>query len=230
MLLLLPGLICDAGIYAAQTAAFPDSKAIDGYGLADSLGAMARIALDQAPERFDLFGHSMGGRVALEVYRLAPQRVRRLAISSTGAHSLRPGEPEKRQALLDIAANGGIEALIEAWLPPMVAPARRGDEGLMEPMRAMCRRAGTATFEAQIKALLARPEQESLLPQIACPMLVMTGSEDSWSPVPQHEAIAAAVPNSELVVVEGAGHMIMPEAPEAVNAAIAHWLSRPAED
>lgn len=230
MLLLLPGLICDAGIYAAQTAAFPDSKAIDGYGLADSLEAMARVALEQAPERFDLFGHSMGGRVALEVYRLAPDRVRRIAISSTGVHSLREGEREKRQVLLDIARDEGIEALIDAWLPPMVAPRRLGEEALMEPMRAMCRRAGVATFEAQIKALLGRPEQESLLSRIACPALVMTGSEDSWSPVPQHEAIAGALPDSELVVVPGAGHMIMPEAPEAVNAAIAHWLSRPAQD
>jgi pimeloyl-ACP methyl ester carboxylesterase len=230
MLLFLPGLICDAGIYAAQTAAFPDSKAVDGYGTADSLAAMARIALEQAPERFDLFGHSMGGRVALEVFRLAPHRVRRLAISSTGAHSLREGEREKRQVLLDIARNEGIEALIEAWLPPMVAPSRLHDEALMEPMRAMCRRAGTQVFEAQIKALLDRPGQESLLQQIQCPTLVMTGGEDSWSPVPQHEAIAAAVSNSELVVVPGAGHMIMPEAPAAVNTAIANWLSRPADD
>ena len=89
MLLLLPGLACDARIYAPQLAAFPDSRAVDGYGTADSLQQMARIALDQAPDSFDLFGHSMGGRVALEVYRLAPERVRRLALVSTGVHSLR---------------------------------------------------------------------------------------------------------------------------------------------
>ena len=75
MLLFLPGLICDARIFAPQLAAFPDSRAIEGYGLADSLPAMARIVLDQAPDTFDLFGHSMGGRIALEVYRLAPERV-----------------------------------------------------------------------------------------------------------------------------------------------------------
>lgn len=228
MLLLLPGLICDAGIYAAQTAAFPDSKAVDGYGLADSLEAMARVALEQAPERFDLFGHSMGGRIALEVYRLAPHRVRRLAISSTGAHSLREGEREKRQVLLDIARDDGIEALIDAWLPPMVAPRRLSEEALMEPMREMCRRAGVATFEAQIKALLGRPEQESLLPQIACPTLVLTGALDTWSPPAQHETIAAAIQNADLVVVPGAGHMIQREAPEAVNDAISAWLNRAA--
>lgn len=230
MLIFLPGLICDATIYAAQTAAFADSIAIDGYGNADTLQDMARIALEQAPERFDLFGHSMGGRVALEVVRLAPERVRRLALVSTGVHSVQPGEPEKRAGLLEINREEGIEALTEAWLPPMVAPGRVDDEALMAPLRTMCHRAGSAVFEAQIAALLGRPEQESLLPTITCPTLVMTGSLDSWSPPAQHERIAAALPDSELVIVEGAGHMIMAEAPDAVNSAISAWLARPAAD
>ena len=97
MLLFLPGLACDARIYGPQLAAFPDSRAIDGYGLADTLESMARVALDQAPDTFDLFGHSMGGRVALEVFRIAPERVRRLALVSTGIHPLKDGEREKRR-------------------------------------------------------------------------------------------------------------------------------------
>ncbi len=230
MLILLPGLICDASIYAAQTAAFADAKAIDGYGTADSLEEMARIALSQCPERFDLFGHSMGGRVALEVFRLAPERVRRLALVSTGVHPVQPGEREKREALIAIGREKGAEALVDAWLPPMVAPERLEEEDLMVPMRDMCVRAGTQVFEAQIAALLGRPEVETLLPTIACPTLVMTGEKDSWSGPAQHEKIAAAIPTSELVIVPGSGHMIMAEAPEAVNAAIADWLARPAND
>ena len=100
----------------------------------------------------------------------------------------------------------------------------------MEPLRAMCLNAGPKVFEAQIDALLARQEVEQLLPAIACPTLVMCGNADSWSPPAQHERIAAAIPNSELVIVEGAGHMIQLEAPDAVNAAIARWLARPAND
>ena len=96
MLLFLPGLACDARIYEPQLAAFPDSRAVDGYGRADSLADMARIALHQAPESFDLIGHSMGGRVALEVYRLAPQRVRRLALVSTGPRSESPANRSTR--------------------------------------------------------------------------------------------------------------------------------------
>jgi pimeloyl-ACP methyl ester carboxylesterase len=228
MLLFLPGLACDARIYAPQLAAFPDSRAVDGYGTADTLEAMARIALDQAPESFDLFGHSMGGRVALEVFRLAPDRVRRLALVSTGVHPLREGEPEKRHALQTIGWNHGFEKLIDTWLPPMVAEANRARPEIYESLRRMNVEAGQETFDAQIHALVNRPEVESLLPHIACPTLVMTGAFDTWAGPEQHRRIAAAIPQSELAIVPGAGHMIQLEAPDAVNDAIARWLARPA--
>ena len=228
MLLFLPGLICDARTYAPQLAAFPDSRAIDGYGEVSSLEGMARVALAQAPESFDLFGHSMGGRVALEVFRLAPERVRRLALSSTGVHSLGRDEPAKREALKAIGHEQGYEALVDAWLPPMVAEANRANPALYGPMRQMCLDQSQAIFDAQIGALLGRPEQASLLPRIACPALVITGELDTWSPPAQHREIAAAISDSTLVIVEGAGHMLPLEAPAAVNEAIADWLARPA--
>ena len=232
MLLFLPGLICDARTFAAQTAAFADSRAVTGYGFADSLPAMARVVLAQADrdghDEFDLFGHSMGGRVALEVYRLAPHRVRRLALSSTGVDSLGESEPAKRHALQAIGHEQGYEALVDAWLPPMVADDNRANDALYGPMRQMCLDKGQAMFDAQINALLMRPEQASLLDEITCPTLIMTGRLDTWSPPAQHEAIAARIADSTLVIVEGAGHMLPLEAPDAVNEAIAAWLQRPA--
>ena len=234
MLLFLPGLICDARVFAPQLAAFPGSRAVDGYGMADSLADMARKALAfadrEGAERFDLFGHSMGGRVALELFRLAPQRVRRLALSNTGVHSLGASEPEKRHALRAIGHERGYEALVDTWLPPMVAEANRARPELYGPMRQMSLDAGQAVFDAQIAALLGRPEQEGLLPRIACPTLVITGELDAWSPPAQHRDIAAAIPDSTLVTVEGAGHMLPLEAPEALNRAIAHWLAREAAE
>jgi pimeloyl-ACP methyl ester carboxylesterase len=230
MLLLLPGLICDARVYAPQLAAFAQAKAVDGYGTADSLPEMARVALAQAPERFDLFGHSMGARVALEVFRLAPNRVRRLALCSTGVHPLGPNEPGKRRDLQAIGHAHGFEALVDTWLPPMVAEANRADEELYGPMRQMCLDQNQQIFDAQIEALLGRPEQERLLAQIACPTLVMTGELDGWSPPAQHEAMAARIADSTLEIVAGAGHMLPLEAPDAVNQAIAAWLERPANE
>jgi pimeloyl-ACP methyl ester carboxylesterase len=232
MLLFLPGLICDARIYAPQTAAFVGSLALDGYGLADSLPDMARIALAAADaagaDKLDVFGHSMGGRIALELYRLAPDRVRRLALVSTGIHAVSPKEPESRAALQAIGHEQGFAALVDHWLPPMVADANRADPAIYGAAREMCLSKDQAMFDAQIRALLGRPEIISLLPQIACPVLVMTGELDAWSPPKQHQAMADLLPDAELVIVPGAGHMIQLEAPGAVNTAIANWLARPA--
>jgi pimeloyl-ACP methyl ester carboxylesterase len=228
MLLFLPGLICDARVFAPQLAAFAESRAVDGYGEANTLEGMARVALTQAPESFDLLGHSMGARIALEVFRLAPNRVRRLALVSTGVHPLGADEPAKRRVLQAIGHQRGFEALVETWLPPMVAEANRSNEALYGPMRQMCLDQGQEVFDAQIEALLNRPEQESLLGRIACPTLVMTGELDSWSAPAQHEAIAARIADSSLTVVSGAGHMLPLEAPEAVNKAIVAWLAQPA--
>lgn len=233
MLMFLPGLICDSRIYAPQAAAFPEALVVDGYGMADSLVEMARIALSLADERgahkLDVFGHSMGGRVAMEVFRLAPHRVRRLALVSTGIHPVAPGEPAKRAELQNIGYVEGFEALVDTWLPPMVAESHR-DTPEYQVMREMCLSKGQAMFDAQIKALLGRPPFDNLLAQLRCPTLVMTGELDAWAPPAQHEEIARAIPGSKLVVVPGAGHMIQMEAPDAVNAAIAEWLAEPAED
>ncbi|UVO50607.1 alpha/beta hydrolase [Sphingomonas sp. SUN019] len=226
-LLLLPGLICDSRIFAPQVAAFDTAVAAADYGDADDLGAMADRVLAAAPSQFALLGHSMGARVALEIIRRAPQRVTRLALISTGVHLPDPGEAAKRHALRDIGRAQGMAALVDAWLPPMVAPARRDDAAFMAPLRAMCIDAGLPRFEAQVRALLNRPEVESLLPRLNCPVLVATGSEDQWSPPDQHAAMAALIPNARLVVVEGSGHMLPREAPDALNAAITDWLERP---
>lgn len=225
-LLMLPGLICDSRIFDGQTAAFEQAWPVPDYGDAATLAEMARRALDAAPPRFALLGHSMGARVALEIVRTAGERVERLALVSTGVHLPAQGEAAKRYALRDLGRAEGMAALVDAWLPPMIAPLRPRD-GLYERLRAMCVEAGLTRFEAQIAALLSRPEVESLLPAISCPTLVAVGREDRWSPPAQHEAITALVPGAHLVVVEGAGHMLPAEDPDALNAAIADWLEQP---
>jgi len=227
-LLLLPGLICDARIFAAQLRAFPQARAFPGYGSADSLAEMAQRVLAVAPARFDLLGHSMGARAALEIMRVAPERVTRLALISTGVHLPREGEAAKRYALRDIGRSDGMGALVDAWLPPMFAPTHEREGILVAPLRQMCIDVGLASFEAQIAALLRRPEVESLLPNIRCATLVAGGAEDRWSPPEQHAHIASLVPHAHLAVIDGAGHMLPAEAPDALNAEIARWLERPA--
>jgi pimeloyl-ACP methyl ester carboxylesterase len=228
MLLFLPGLICDARVYAPQKSAFPAAHVVDSYGMADSLTEMARIALAEADaagaDQLDLFGHSMGGRIAMEIVRLAPHRVRRLALVSTGMHPVAPNEPAKRAALQQIGYDRGYAALVDHWLPPMVAEANR-DSAIYAAMREMCLSKNQAMFDAQIKALLGRPPFADLLAALTCPTLVMTGELDTWAPPSQHRTIADNVPGAQLVIVPGAGHMLTLEAPEAVNKAISDWLA-----
>jgi len=228
-LVLLPGLICSEIVWAAQVAALADFQpvALHGYGDARSFVTMARRVLDAVPGPMSLAGHSMGARVALEVFRLAPARVDRLALLDTGVHPLAPGEAGKRRALLELGQREGMQALVDAWLPPMVSAARRRDPAFMAPLNRMCLEAGIRQFENQVIALVERPEVRSLLPQIECPVLVGVGSEDAWAPIEQHRDIAAAIPGATLDVYEGAGHMSPVEAPQQVTASLRRWLNRP---
>jgi pimeloyl-ACP methyl ester carboxylesterase len=226
-LLLVPGLMCDSRIFAGQLAGIPQAVPAAGFGEARTLPDMALRVLNAAPRRFALLGHSMGARVALELFRIAPERVERLALLSTGIHPVRPGEREKRYPLRDLGREKGMAALVDVWLPPMIGEAGSRDPVLVERLRAMCIDAGLTRFEAEIEALLSRPAVDSLLPRITVPTLVAVGSDDRWAPPEQHAAFAAQIPDARLAVIEGAGHMLPAEKPNEFNAAIAEWLAAP---
>jgi pimeloyl-ACP methyl ester carboxylesterase len=114
--------------------------------------------------------------------------------------------------------------LAAAWLPPMVHPDRQQDAALMAPLTEMVRRATPEIFQGQIQALLNRPDAMTGLSAIACPTLVACGRQDGWSPIGQHEEIAAAIPHAALTVFENSGHMVTVEVPKAVTAALRLWF------
>jgi pimeloyl-ACP methyl ester carboxylesterase len=225
-IVLLPGLLCDASVWAEQVAALESyaDVAVADFSQEDSLEGMARVALALRKGPIVVVGHSMGARVALEMVRLAPERITRLCLMDTGVHPKRDGEEAQRQVLVDLAFEQGMQALADRWLPPMVHEARVNDRGLMEPLRAMVLRASPEQHQRQIRALVTRPDPRPLLPTMTCPTLVMVGRHDRWSPLSQHEEIAALIPNAELVVVEESGHMATVEQPEQVSRALLRWL------
>ena len=231
---LLPGLMCDRAVWAPQLAVLTQRFActVADYGAADSIEAMAEVALAAAPAGpLSVAGHSMGGRVALELVRRVPQRIARLALLDTGYEARDAGEAgqdeaRKRQRLLDLARAQGMRVMGREWVQRMVHPARLTDAVLIEAILAMIERKTPELFAAQIRALLNRPGAESLLEQIACPTLVLCGRQDAWSPLARHEIMARAVPGASLVTVEDSGHMSTMEQPAAVNAALLEWLKR----
>jgi pimeloyl-ACP methyl ester carboxylesterase len=231
-LILVPGLMCNETSWAPILPALSAQATcqVVSHGNADSLTQMAQQILDNAPAQFDLAGHSMGGRVALEVVRMAPERVRRLALLGTGYRAKEAGEAgEKeakgRQALLDLAQNESIRAMALAWVQNMVAPARLADAVLIEAIVQMFERKSVDIFQRQIKALLTRPDATEVLRQVRVPTLVMAGEFDAWASPQQHQDIADLIPATPAMhMVVGSGHMMMMEKPDAVAALFLDWL------
>ncbi|GAA0747009.1 alpha/beta hydrolase [Ideonella azotifigens] len=231
VLLLLPGLLCDGANWAPQCRALADLAdcRVAAYGALDSIEAMATHVLSTAPPgAFSLAGHSMGGRVALEVLRRAPERVERLALLDTGFQALpegAAGEQERaaRLDLLSLARAFGMRAMGEPWARGMVHPACVGTP-VFETILEMIARSTPQIFEAQIRALLGRPDASELLPQIVCPTLLLCGREDRWSPPERHQSMHAMMPTSRLQIVEASGHMTTLEQPQAVSQGLAAWM------
>jgi pimeloyl-ACP methyl ester carboxylesterase len=230
-LLLIPGLLCDDAVWTSQAAALADIAAVRvaNNGDTDSLGALAESIIAQAPPRFALAGHSMGGRIALEVARRVPERLIGLALLDTGYEALAPGEAGEREAagrhaLLAMARREGMRSMARTWLQGMVYPPRLSDEELVEPILDMFERRTPELFALQIKALLARPDATSVLPTLQCPTLVLCGREDTWAPPSRHDVMAKMIPHSTLEVIPECGHMSPVECPQAINQAFRRWL------
>jgi pimeloyl-ACP methyl ester carboxylesterase len=230
---LLPGLVCDASVWAQASAALRGraTVTIPDYDSLDSLGAMAEKVLREAPPRFALAGHSMGGRVALEVLRRAPERVAAIALLDTGVQPLATGEAGQREAdgrheLLQIARQQGMAAMAARWVQGMVWKPRLGETALVNGVIDMFARSTAETFAAQIRALLSRPDAGGLLPGIRCPALVLCGEEDSWAPAARHREMAAQIPGATLELIPECGHMCTLERPEAVTSALLDWHAR----
>jgi pimeloyl-ACP methyl ester carboxylesterase len=225
-ILLLPGLLCDASVWTAQVEALRPHALVlvADFSEHDSLEAMARSALAMVEGPIIAIGHSMGARVCMEMVHLAPERIVKLALIDTGVDSRREGEEAKRQVLVDLAYAEGMGALADRWLPPMVHSDRAEDRALLGPLKKMVMRATPEQHQRQIGALLNRPNLMPRLAGIACPTLVMAGRQDRWSPLAQHEEMAARIPHAELVVIEDSGHMTLLEQPEQVSNALLRWL------
>ena len=231
-LILIPGLMCDHSVWSPLQPLLPAElrTQIADHVDSDSLVDMAQRLLKNAPPLFDMAGHSMGGRVALEVYRLAPERVRRIALMNTGYLPLAVGEAGAkeragRMQLLAIAQTQGVRAMAAQWVQHMVAPARLQDTAFIKPILDMFERKSAAVFERQLHALLTRPDASDVLQHIHIPCLVMTGEHDGWADVAQHRAMADLLPaKTEVCVIPHAGHMLTMEEPAAVAQAFLNWL------
>lgn len=224
----LSGLMCNETVWKdieKELEGSYDISMISFKGL-ESIEEMAKKVLDISPSSFILIGHSMGGRVALEIYKQAPQRILSLGLFNTGVHSRGEKEKEGRQVLLDLALKEGIKAVSKQWLPPMMSISSLQNDDLMKQLYKMIETYSVDDFFKQIKALLNRPNAQDVLETILVPTLLLSGTEDKWSPTAQHEEMQKYIKNSTLAIVENANHMAPVEQPKKIASIISKWIEK----
>ncbi|HEY5597274.1 MAG TPA: alpha/beta fold hydrolase [Kiloniellales bacterium] len=227
-LALLPGLLLDRALWRAQIEGLADIAECRVADLTtqDSVADMAADVLAGMPARFALASLSMGGYVAFEILRQAPDRVAVLALLDTTARPDTAAQTARRRGLIKLAQNGKFKGVTRRLLPMLVHTDRLDDAALTGEVTAMAERIGRAAFLRQQTAIMARPDSRPLLARIACPTLVLCGRQDALTPLAWHMEMAAAIQEAHLVVIEDCGHLAPLERPAAVTAALRRWLGR----
>lgn len=225
-LLLLPGLLCDARLWRDQVEGLADLAdiTVPDLTLDDSVGAMAARVLARAPARFALGALSMGGYVAFEILRQAPQRVERLALLSTSARADPPKRAAVRRASLALAERGRFAGVTRKLLPQLVH-ASRVDTPVGEEVMAMAERVGRDAFLRQQRAILERPDSQPLLPTLSMPTVVGVGDDDRMTAPVESRILQTGIAGARLHVFTDCGHLPPMEKPRETNDLLRAWLT-----
>lgn len=226
-LVFLPGLASDATLWRAQLDALAAYRPVvtDVHIHNDSIPAMATALLQQHPGRLVLCGASMGGMVAMEAARQAPQRIAGLALLGTHAGPESAEMRALREAAIALFAQGRVREVIEPNIALAFHPSNAKDRRLADAYLDFVLRAGAGQLIAQNRAVIARPDAREHLPGLRCPVLVLCGEADQLTPPALSEEIVRLVPHARYQVVPRSGHMLTMERPDVVNAALLEWLA-----
>jgi pimeloyl-ACP methyl ester carboxylesterase len=225
-ILLVPGLANSPRIYA------PIIPALWRYGPVtvanhvrdDNMALIARRILAEAPPRFALAGHSMGGYIAFEIMRQAPQRVAKLALINTQARPDTPEISERRRGQIARAKAGEFHAILDELFPLFVHPSRRDDTGLRQLLHDMGDDIGADAFVRQQTAVIGRADSRPTLSAISCPTLVLTADEDNTIPNRLSVEMADGIRGAKLTITANCGHLPQVEQTQATSDALTEWL------
>lgn len=225
-LVLLPGLAHDARLWQHQTSGLAN-VAIPWVGdltKEKTISDMASAVLSKAPARqFALAGLSMGGYVALEIMRQAPERVLALALLDTSAKSDNTQALYNRHQAIELAETN-FPAVIDALLPKLIHPMHMDNQVLIDCITEMAFSLGKDIFIRQQNAIATRIDSQPFLSHIHCPTLILCGREDNITPLDVHQDMASKITDSKLVIIEDCGHLSALEQPLRVNEALTQWL------
>jgi len=224
-LLLIPGLVCDAAVWRHQCAHLSEIAEIivppvaQGDGIAD----MARIVLDAAPDEFALAGFSMGGYIALEVLRQAPERISRLCLLDTSMRADTQAKAEWRRQAIAACESGDFAKVIDGMMPILLHPDQQSGP-LPSFVREMAGRVGAEVFARRHRAIGSRQDSRDLIRAANFPVRSICGREDGMSTIVEHVEIAELAPRGRFSIIEQCGHMTILEQPQAATTLLRDWL------
>lgn len=225
-LVLLPGMMCDARLFAPQIAALSATRAIQVAPLTghDTTAALADAVLADAPPRFALAGLSMGGIVAMEIMARAHSRVARLALLDTNPRAETPAAQARRAPQIAAAERGDLARVMREEMKPNYLADGPGQRAILDLCMEMALALGPEVFIRQSRALRDRPDRQDTLRAVTVPTLVLCGAEDRLCPLDRHVLMRDLIPGAQLAVIPGAGHLPTLEQPGRTTAALADWL------
>jgi pimeloyl-ACP methyl ester carboxylesterase len=226
-LILLPGLLCDAALWREQIKSLKSIADLQVVTTAqhDNIAELARDVLAAAPRQFALAGLSMGGYVALEIMRQAPERVVKLCLLDTSARPDTSEQSQRRRLLLSMSKAGQFKGVTPRLLPMLIHPDRLNDAELTGTIMAMAERMGRDAFQNQQTAILNRIDSRPGLAAIKCPVQVIVGAQDELTPPAICGEIAQGIAGARFNIIERCGHLSALEQPTEVNALMRAWLA-----
>jgi pimeloyl-ACP methyl ester carboxylesterase len=225
-ILLVPGLVSSPRIYAPVVPALWrfGPVTVANHIRDDHMALIARRILAEAPPRFALAGHSMGGYIAFEIMRQAPERVAKLALLNTQARPDTPEATARRRTMMARAKGGEYSAVLDELFPGFVHPSRREDASLHQLVHDMGEDIGVEAFLRQLEAIISRPDSRPALSAIKCPTLVLSGDEDNTISNALSVEMADNIHNAKLVILPNCGHLPQVEQTQATADALIEWL------
>jgi len=224
---MIPGMMCDERIFAPQIEGLSDSiriivADISGHSTVQDLAAEV---LKKSPPKFHLLGHSMGGIVAMEMYAQEPSRIEKLVLMDTNHKAELEEVKAMRDPQMKAAKEGKLVDVMRDEMKPNYLDASDNRESILHTFMEMAKSMGPEVFINQSKALKTREDQQSTLRLIAVPVLVICGSNDILCPVERHELMHSIINDSELKIINNAGHIPTLEQPKETTEVLKKWLN-----
>ena len=227
--LFLPGLMADLRVFELPLRSLSHDRPVMVHMPvgADRVEHLASNLLNSAPKRFAMVAHGLGGFVALQAARSAPERVSAMVLICTTARPEAPANAAEMETHLVRAQSGGMFASIRSMTGVEALPIGAERRDIEHLQGEMALDLGEGLFSAQMRAIQRRPDQQPGLHRLKVPALVLAGELDPVYEPRGSEVMASLLPNARLEVIRGAGHMLPLELPRRLSELIRGFLPEP---